>query len=246
VEEDTTAFDGDRDHGFVQNVAGLYTSPGKEFVSILRGRRLWAPLAGLMVLSIAFTILWLRNVDATEFMKARNEESPRMAKMPADQRQQVLDTQVRMFPAIGWVIALVSNPVLVFGLGALFLFVYRFFYSANMTYTQSSAVVAWSFFAVSLVVTPLMLLTLGLKGDWTIPPGNALEANPAMFLDKAATAKPLYALASSFDLFTFWTLGLLSSGFAIAARRPVSSAAVGVLVLWAIYVLIKVALSTIF
>src|SRR5262249_50377643 len=156
---------------------------------------------GLMVLSIAFTAVWLRSVDATEFMKARNEESPRMEKMPADQRERVLETQVRMFPMFGWAIALVSNPILVFGLGGLFLFVYRFFFSSEVTFPQCAAVVAWSFFAVSLVITPLMLVTLSLKGDWTIPPGNALEANLAMFLDKAATAKPLYALASSFDLF---------------------------------------------
>jgi hypothetical protein len=244
--EEVTAFESGRQEGFVQHLANLYVSPGTAFVSIVGQRSFWAPLVGLLVLNIAFTAVWLQKVDRREFMKARIEESPRADQIPPGQMEQIVETQARFLPLWGWGGAVLGAAIMVFGLAGLFLFVYRFFYEGELGFGQSAAVVAWSFLAVALVQTPLMLLTLFLKGDWTVPPQNALEANLGMLLDRETTAKPLHALASSLDLFSFWTMFLLSSGYAVATRRPTASAAWGVVTLWAIYVLIKMGFSMLF
>jgi hypothetical protein len=65
-------------------------------------------------------------------------------------------------------------------------------------------------------------------------------------VEKSAVPKPVHSLLDSLDVFSAWLLFLLSAGYAAAARRSVGSAAVGVIVLWAIYVLLKVALATVF
>ena len=54
-------------------------------------------------------------------------------------------------------------------------------------------------------------------------------------------AKPVYDLLDSLDLFSVWTIFLLAAGYAATARRSVGSAAIGILVWWGLYVLLKVA-----
>jgi hypothetical protein len=99
---------------------------------------------------------------------------------------------------------------------------------------------------VALISTPLSLLTFALKGDWNVNPQEILQANLALLFDKATTSKALYAFASSIDLFSFWTMFILASGYAAATRKSTSAALFGVLGLWAVYVLCKVGLALIF
>ncbi|NJR71586.1 MAG: nucleotide exchange factor GrpE, partial [Synechococcales cyanobacterium CRU_2_2] len=51
----------------------------------------------------------------------------------------------------------------------------------------SLGIVAWDFLAVGLVVTPLMLLVMHLKGEWNVNPGDVLQANPTLLLEKGET-----------------------------------------------------------
>jgi len=234
------------DHGLIQNVGGLLFSPREEFPSIVARPRFWLPLACRMVIGIAFTAFWLQKVDAREFMRAQIVESGRADKMPPGQMDQVLDAQAGFFRPISWASAILAAPIIVFVVGGLYLFVFRFFYAGNLTFAQSLAIVAWSFFMLALVTTPLILAVMAMKGDWNINPQEALQANLAMFLDRPTTAKPLYKLAESLDLFSFWVIWLLAAGYGIATRRTTGAAAAGVIGVWALYVLGKVALAAIF
>lgn len=231
---------------FFQNLAGVLFSPHEEFQHILARPRFWVPLVCWMVLGIAFTAFWLQKVDAREFMRNEIVNSGRADKIPPGQMEQVLDQQFGFFKPISWISALLAAPIITFVIGGVFLFVFRFFYGGDVTYAQSLAIVAWSFFALALVTSPLVLVVMGLKGDWNINPQEALQASAALFLDRTTTSKPLYTLAASLDLFTFWVLWLLSSGYGVATRRTTGSAAVGVVSVWALYVLGKVALAAIF
>ena len=89
----------------------------------------------------------------------------------------------------------------------------------------------------------MLTLVLVLKGEWSVDPRMVIQANPAGFIDRTAVAKPVYDLLDSLDLFSFWTIFLLAAGYAATARRSVGSAAIGILVWWGLYVLLKVAMS---
>jgi hypothetical protein len=231
---------------FGQNLAGVLFSPREEFQHILARPRFWVPLLCWMVVGIAFTGFWLQKVDAREFMRNEIVNSGRADKIPPGQMEPVLDQQAGFFKPISWISAFLAAPILTFVIAGVFLFVFRFFYAGDVTYGQSLAIVAWSFFALALVTSPLVLAVMGLKEDWNINPQEALQASAAMFLDRTTTSKPLYTLAASLDLFTFWVLWLFSSGYGVATRRTTGSAAVGVVSVWALYVLGKVALAAIF
>ena len=232
--------------GFFDTLIGLYTAPVATFRTVATRPSFVAPLAGAILLNLVFTFVWTRKVDPVEFMRAKMEESGQLDRFPAEQQADILQRQARMFPVFAWLGPVLFVPAGMLVIAALYLFVFRFFYSSETTFAQSLAVVAWTFLAVGLVTTPLTLLVMSLKGEWSIDPRTVLQANPAALVDRAAVPKPVYALLDAFDLFSAWILFLLSAGYAAAARRPLGSAAAGVLALWGIYELLKVALAAVF
>lgn len=192
-----------------------------------------------------FTAVWMSKVDPAEFMRARIEESPRADRMTSEQKARVVETQARFLKPIALGSSLVATPVIVVAVAALYLLVFRFFLASELSFRQSMAVVAWAFLPVAIVTTSLTLLTIALKGDWSIDPSHALQANLALVLDRETTPRALYTLASSLDLFTFWQLWLLSLGYAAATRRSFSSAAWAVLALWVVWVIVKVGFAAV-
>jgi hypothetical protein len=95
-------------------------------------------------------------------------------------------------------------------------------------------------------MNPLSLLVMALKDEWSVDPHSVVQASAAALLDKATTSKPLYELAGSLDLFSFWLIALLSIGYGAVIRAPASTAAWGVVTLWAVYVAGKCALAALF
>lgn len=227
------------DPGFFGRLFGLYFSPGDAFRSILPRPMIWAPILAMMALHVAFTAAWVSRVDPHQFMRNQMEDSGQADRMSPEQLSAVIDQQSGFFKVFAWVTA----PIVVLAhivIALVFLLVFKLFYSAPVAFKQAWAVVVWTFLATGLVTTPLTLLVMGLKGDWNIDPAQALMANAAALLDKGDTPKALYSLAGSLDLISFWNIFLLATGFAVATRRPVGSAAAGIIGLWAVYVLLKV------
>jgi hypothetical protein len=140
----------------------------------------WLPLAISVALAVAFTVIWLPKVDPAEFMRNQLVESGQWDKMPAETRTQVIETQSKMFPIFGWVIALIGNPIGVLLVGAVLLFVFRFFYAGEVTFKQALTITAYSFLAYGLVTTlsPHPLLPEGRLEPQSVG-DTASEPNPA-------------------------------------------------------------------
>jgi hypothetical protein len=241
--QETTAVDIGASKGFLSTLVGLWFAPGETFVSVVRRPAFWLPLLALVLLNVGFTAIWLQKVDFPEFVKAQMEERGQMDKIPADSRAEAVEKGAAFTKVISWVAAVVGAPIYVLVVGAVLLFVFRFFYASEVSFGQAMGIVCWSALAVSVVTLPLTLLTLQLKGDWNVSPQEVLQANPTLLLEKADTAKPLWAVLGSIDLFSFWMLALLAIGFAVASRRKTGSALWGVLAPWALVVGLKVIFS---
>ena len=168
-----------------------------------------------------------------------------MDKIPADQREAILERAGSQMKIFTWPGAVLGPLLSVLVVGGVLMFIYRFFFAAEVTYKQSLAVTAWTFFALALVSTPLLLLVFQLKGDWNLNPQEILQANLGLLVEKASTAKALWAFLTSLDLFTFWTLFLLASGFGVASRKSTASAVWGVAIPWLVIVIGKVAWNAI-
>jgi hypothetical protein len=242
MDERTTVAEGEK-RGFLGTLLTLYVAPAEAFLALLKRPPVLAALAGIVALNLAFTAVWMAKVEPREFMKAQIEDAGRWDRIPADRREEVLDQQVRVLPYMAWGGAVVFGPLFALALGGVYLFIFRFFYASELSYRQSLAIVVLTFLAVGLVSSPLSLLTLFLKGDWTVDPRAVLQANLSVAVEKEAVPKPLYAFLESIDVFSFWLLFLLAVGYGLASRRRTSSALWGVAAPWAIYVAGKVALA---
>ena len=239
----TETADAGTPRGFFQNLADLYFAPREAFAGILRVPRLAAAILAWLALGLLFTGVWMSKVEPREFFKTQMEEGGQWQKMSAEQRTAVLDAQTRFFPIFAWVFATVIPIVFLMLTSAVLMFVYRFFYASEVTYSRALAIVTWTFLAVGLIATPLMLLVMGLKGEWNVAPQEVLQANPTLLFDKSDTAKPLWTLLASLDLFSLWHVFLLGAGFGVASKRSTGSAVWGVAVCWGLIVLGKVALA---
>jgi hypothetical protein len=224
----------------------LYVAPREGFQSLLARSSFWVPLIGWMALSLAFTAVWMKNVDPRAYMRQQIEDSGRADKMPPEQLESIVEAQAKAFPIMAWVGPVVFLPLGLLAVGGIFLFVFRFLFGGTVTFGQSMAVLAWAFLALGVITTPLTLAVLGLKDDWNLDPRTALQANASLFLDRASIPKPLYSLVESLDLFSFWTIFILAAGYGVANRKSTGWALWGVVGIWAVYVLGKVGLAAIF
>lgn len=226
--------------GLFDVLLNLLVEPRAAFAAILkRPGRFWIPMVGSIVLNLAFTAIWMQKVDPHQFVKTQIEESGRADRIPPERMEAVIDQQARFMKIISPLSATLAPPLIITVLGGLFFFVYRFFYGGELGFKHSLAIVAWSSFVVAIVTIPIMLAVYAGKGDWNLNPQSVVQANLSLLLDKETTSRPLYSLAESIDLFTAWMLFLLATGYGLAVRKKASAALWGVLIPWAVYVLVK-------
>jgi len=232
--------------GFLGNLLNMYFEPRKAFASILRRPLLLAALAAYVAIVLGFTGVWMSKMDPHEFMKTQIEESPRADKMTAEQKQQIIETQAKMMPILGWVFGPVFIAILLLVVSGGLMFVFRFFYGGDVGFKQALAIVTWTFLAVSIISVPVTLSVLALKGDWNLDPNQAVQANLGLLLDKSTAAKPLWTLFTSIDVFVLWMVFLLAVGFGVACKKPTSSTLWGVVIPWLVFVGLKVGASALF
>jgi hypothetical protein len=93
------------------------------------------------------------------------------------------------------------------------------------------------------VVLALVVILFGDAEQFN--PQNFIPSNAGFFLNPHETSKPLYVVASSFDIFTTWFLILASLGLSVATARKVRTLPIFLtfLGLWVIWVVAKVGLS---
>jgi hypothetical protein len=126
--------------------------------------------------------------------------------------------------------------VLVVVAGVLF-FVFNVLLGGDSTYRRVLSVYSYS----GLVLIPAMIVKFPLvmiKGDLNV------QTSLALLLSANAKDTFLYSVFSSFDIFNFWQVILVSMGMGVMYKYSTKKAFVAVLVLWIIYILAKSGLST--
>ena len=111
-----------------------------------------------------------------------------------------------------------------------------------MTFRQGVGVSAHAF--LPSVVGTLLLIPVVLQRETIDPQGvpDLLRSNLGFLVDKASSPA-LHSLLGSIDVFSLWTLVLLTIGFAAAGRTSRKAAAGVVFTIWALFVLGKAGLA---
>jgi hypothetical protein len=219
----------------------VLATPTKTFASIAE-RPTWVAALILLVL-IGVVGGWLigGRLDFEEMIRASLEEQGRQ--LGEEQIQGVIDMQEKILPTLMIVGPLLGTPVVYLLLGLVFMVVFKML-GGELRFVQSFSVTLHSMMpraVAGLLSLPVVLTREELTYD-ELRDGSVLASN-ATVLAPEDSGPLMISLLSNLDVFTIWTLALLVLGYAVVAKVSKRSAATGVLVLWAVYVLGKLGLA---
>lgn len=234
--QDDTAID--KPMSEAARLSGVYFSPGKVFADIAARPRFWAPLIIMMLLALGYTYSIGQKIGWEHVVRQQAETNQRFLDTPADQRERGIAIGTKIATIVGYI-----SPVFVavglLVIAGVLMFVFNSMFSAGLNFKQMFAIVTYAGLA-GAVSTVLSIVMLFVKNPDEFDVQHPLAFNLGAFLPEGSS-KALLAFASSIDLFTLWTIALIAIGLSTAARKlTFRKALAGVLIPWAVVVLIKV------
>lgn len=228
----------------------IFYVPEKVF-SELPEKRAWVlPLIAAVLVALVTGLVVVNRIGLEMIVRNAMESNPRtveqmgQAKIDEIAQQAASSTLVKVLSYAGPPVGTLALLLLIAGVlaGVLALA------GSSASYDKILAVCSYSHFACALVAGIMATLILMLMSDYSgLDPGGLVRLNPTILMDKTTTARPLYSLASSFDLLTFWRIFLIALGLSKTAPRLRLQKALGLVAApWAVYVLLKMGWAAIF
>lgn len=236
--------------GFGGRLGAIFFEPRRAFEDVDR-RPTWLPVY-IIVCFLALGSTWVLStrMDRETMFRKGLQMSPMARNLTEEQIQQAWSRQRDSAFAkySGYVIApvaiLAANAVI----AAAFLLVFMLL-GSSPGFRKSLAVTFWGMFPAGLTAALLGILFMYLKEPDTLAvnPAENIASNLGFLVD--STKPVLKSLLGSIDLFSLWSIALLSIGFStVKGERKLTTgkAAAGVVSLWALWVLGKAGFSAIF
>ena len=233
--------------GAFGRVIGAIINPRPTFEDIARKPSWLVPLLVLIILQCGITAIFGQRVGWRAFMEkqiAQNASAQRrMEQLPPDQRQRIIDQQVKFAPIFGYVGVIVGVPVVSLIVAAIFMGIFNGISGAGLGFKTSFGIVAHSYMP-GLIGALLGILILYVKPPDQIDIQNLVASNVGAVLS-SDSAKWLQSLGGSLDIFSFWIIGLMAFGYSVARPKKISMSTglTWIIIVWAVYVLCKVGLT---
>lgn len=235
-----------------QRVANTFAAPSKTFEDIKRGNRSWwlpfviMAIVGYILFAAVYIKIGMPKVVENQ-IKLDPKTEERLAQVPADQRETQTKWSVYITEGV-----FIANPLFVLGGVALMSLglwgTINFVFGGKATFGGIFCV--FMFASLPSVVKSLLGVVVIFAGGEpdTFNIKNFAPTNLAAFIypNPAEANKALYALTSSLDVVTIWTLVLLAIGTAIVAGVKRNSGYIAVFGWWAIFTLFGVGIAAAF
>jgi len=233
-----------------QRVANIFSAPSKTFEDIKKGNKSWwmpliilALVAYILFAAVAFKVGMQQVVDNQIRLNPKAEEQ--LAAAPPAQRE--MSSRISLYITEA---AFIANPLLVLaGAAVLSLGLWgtiNFIFGGKASYASIFAV--WMYASLPSIVKTLLGTTVIFAGaaPETFNIRNFAPTNiAALFLNPAESNAALYALASSLDVVSIWTMVLLGMGTAVVAGVKRTSGYLAVFGWWVIFVLVGVGIAAV-
>lgn len=226
-------------------IAGVYLEPTETFRDISKRPTWWVPMILISVFSLLLTYSFSQRVGWERLTRQSLESNQRIADLAPEQRERMIEVSTRFAGVVAYPGAVLGRPVTILIAAAVFLFVFNLLLGARITYRQAVAVTSYAFLTFVLS-TILSIVTLYLKSPEDFDLRNPIAFNAGYFLSPNSTPKWLFSMAGSADAFSFWTLALLATGFAICAKMSWGKALIAVAVPWLLWVALSAARAELF
>jgi len=226
---------------------GVLVAPGETFRSIAERPTWLPPLLVLALLGGAVSLVLQMRTDPEEMVRGQLE----MVKvdMPQEQVDKMIeDAENRTTGAkVGLAaIGAVGQPLVYAVVAVLFWLGFRLF-GSEMDYLRSLATALHGYMPLavgSLINLPLMFTRETLTFEEAASGGVLVSSLKALAPEDASAVTGI--LLGSFDLFTIWTLVLLTIGYKAAAKVSTAVASGIVILFWLVYVVGKVGIAAAF
>ena len=225
----------------------IFFSPGKVFDQVREKSMFLPALIAVMLMTIASFAVVANMVGMETLARKQIESSSRAASLTPEQKQTAIaqaGTPMRLYIGYG-AAGFGSVIVLLFIAGVSFGGLSAF--GAKTRFPQVLGAVSYAavpFSLLALIMTTAVLLATPDREslDFT----NLIATNIGAFLNKETTGKMIYSLAGSIDLISFAHVAFLSYGLSKVSKLSFTSCVMLVAGMWAIYVLCKAGLSSLF
>ncbi len=234
----------------LQRVTGIFSAPSKTFEDIKRGNTSWwmpwliMSLVGYLFFAAVATKVTMQTVVDNQMKLMSESQQEQMAKAPPAQRE--MSAKVSLYITEGVFIAGPAFVLLIAAVVSVILWgTINFVFGGKAKFGSIFAV--W-FFANLPAIFKTLLGTIVIYAGGTPETFNIKNYAPTnigAFLPVMETNKVLYALASSLDIVTIWTLILMGMGIAIVAGVKRSSGYIAVFGWWIITILWGVGVAAI-
>ena len=226
-------------------IIGMFFSPKATFEDIVRRPSWIVPVLLMTVLGIGVAFALNQRVDWRDIASKRIEESPRAANLSAEQKEQQIAMSAKVSPPVDYAFGALGPILGVLVVAGVMLLAYNVIGGANANFSVAMGIVSHGF-VVSVLSSLLFILILYLKPPGTIDLDNPVATNLGAFLPES-TPKALMALGKSIDVFSLWTLLLISIGFATFNPKKLKGKSLSIAIsVWAVYVVIKMGAAWIF
>ncbi len=233
---------------FGQRLTGIFFEPSRTFKDIDR-KATWIGIFIIVaILGIAVAYVMMSHLDTEALLRqqmaARNMSQEQINQAIAAQQGSPI---IRNLKYLGVVFAPVAQIVSYLVIAGVFLLVFVLM-GAQLTFKKALAVTIWGMAPAGIVMSILSIALIYIKNPTTFDPYQGIVMSNLGGLVDGKTHPILASLLGSIDLFSFWSIVLLSLGFAAISNRKLTTrkAAVGVVLLWAIFVLGKMGWRAIF
>jgi hypothetical protein len=225
----------------LSRIFGVFFSPGKTFESIAARPTWLAPLLVWTVLSLGVTYVLAPRMDFRD--QIRTEMERRGQTVSSETIDATLEQRRPFIAAFTWGVGLIA-PIFCAMFVSLVYWGGHKAFGRDMTFKQALGATTHAFLPAAF--SSLLLIPVLIQRGTVSPEavGDLVKSNLGAFVDPAS--KALHALASSIDVFSFWTIALLSIGYSKAARCSFTQSLSIVVALWLVYVVAKAGLAAAF
>ncbi len=217
-----------------QRIAGVLFAPADTFRDIARKPDIVMPLLILIITGFICTAVLVPRMDFDAMMQEQMAQSGRQ--MSEADMERASKMGAAFGKVMAWVSPLLGVVVWAIIAGVLLLGHRLFGGEGDFKQAFSTTMYAWIPNAISGIV---MTIVAAAKGEVNPATMNTLVKSSPAFLVDMKDNPILFALLSSFDLFTIWTLILFIIGFSTLSRLSRGKSAAIVISLWLVTVIVK-------
>jgi hypothetical protein len=228
---------------FPERLMGVFISPGETFEDVARKPGFWAPLITLILGSVAVVETMLWKIGMERIVRMQLSQNSRTASMSPEDLDKIVAAQVKYGAIFAHVVGPPIGLLVIAGIGIL---IVNVIFGARSSFKTVFSLVCYA--DLVTLLGAIMSIALMFFGDPDhFNSANPVPGNVGFFLNPHDVSKPLYALASSADIFSIWLLILLGIGLSKGTGGKVKPTPIFLVFtgIWLLWVLAKVGLSMI-